>query len=53
MDKENEIEYFEEDEDYISQGFGPDDFARTMGLYDDEDGWSNDDGCFLGHDCFD
>lgn len=48
-----EFDEFEDDDDYIAQGYGPNDYARTMGLYDDEDGWCNDDGNFLGHDCFD
>lgn len=52
MNEEMENEDIEAEEDYIDQGFGPNDYARTMGLYDDDDGWSNDDGNFLGHDCF-
>ena len=45
-------EELEEADDYIDQGFGPNDYARTMGIYDDEDDWCNDDGNFLGHDFF-
>lgn len=53
----NEDQYFENDDNddwsAEAQGYGPDDYARTMGLYDDDDGWCNDDGNFLGHDSFD
>lgn len=52
MNEENvEIDEFDDD-DYIAQGYGPDDYMDTMGLRDDDDddGPYNDDYHFMGHE---
>ena len=46
----------EDDWSAEAQGFdfdNPSEWMEAMNLYDDEDGLCNDDGCFMGHDCFD
>lgn len=48
----------EEEDDWSAeaQGFdfdNPSDWMEAMNLYDDDDDPCNDDGCFMGHDCFD
>lgn len=48
----------EEEDDWSAeaQGFdfnNPREWMEAMNLYDDEGDSCNDDGCFMGHDCFD
>jgi len=54
----DEDESEDEDDDWSAeaQGFdidNPREWMEAMNIYDEEDGLSNDDGCFMGHDCFD
>lgn len=46
----------EDDWSAEAQGFdfdNPGEWMEAMNLYDDDDDPCNDDGCFMGHDCYD